>query len=60
MGKLYIAGIGPGNRENMTVACLECVEKVDVVVGYTGYLALLRPLFPEKEFYETPDRKSVV
>ena len=54
MGKLYIAGIGPGNRENMTVACLECVEKVDVVVGYTGYLALLRPLFPEKEFYETP------
>jgi len=54
MGKLYVAGIGPGNRENMTEACRNCLRDADIIVGYTEYLSLLRPLYPDKEFYQTP------
>lgn len=52
-GKLYIAGFGPGNIENMTGACISCIKSADIIVGYTGYISLLRPHFPDKEFYET-------
>jgi precorrin-3B C17-methyltransferase len=53
MGKLYIVGIGPGDAANMTQACIDCLRKADVIVGYTGYTSLLHPLFPEKTFFET-------
>jgi len=54
MGRLFVAGIGPGNPENMTFACRAALERADVVAGYTAYAALVRPLFPDKEFIETP------
>ena len=53
MGKIYVVGIGPGNRENMTEACLSYLNKADIIVGYTGYISLLRPIYPDKEYYET-------
>ena len=53
MGKLYIVGFGPGNADNMTELCRRCLHDCDVIVGYTGYTDLLRPLFPDKQFYET-------
>jgi len=53
MGKLYIAGFGPGDVESMTEACGRCLQKADVIVGYTGYLKLLRPLYPDKVIHET-------
>ena len=53
MGKLYIVGFGPGNPENMTEACRNCLQRADVIVGYTGYVKLLRPVYREKTFHET-------
>ena len=53
MGKIYVVGIGPGNRENMTEACLSYLNTADIIVGYTGYLEFVRPIFPDKEYYET-------
>jgi len=53
MGKLYVAGFGPGNPENMTAACRCCLDSADVIVGYTGYIDLLRPLFPDKAYRGT-------
>jgi precorrin-3B C17-methyltransferase len=53
MTKLYAVGFGPGDEKYMTGACRECLGNADVIVGYTGYLDLLRPLFPDKEFYDT-------
>ena len=53
MGKLYIVGFGPGNPEAMTEACRSCLQKADVIVGYAGYVRLLRLLFPDKAFDET-------
>ena len=34
MGKIIIAGIGPGSKEDITPAVLEAVRQADVVVGY--------------------------
>ena len=53
MAKLYIVGFGPGNAENMTEACRGCLQMSDIIVGYSGYVKLLRPIYPDKTFYES-------
>ena len=53
MSKIYVIGTGPGNRENMTEACLAYLQAADIIIGYTGYISLVRPIYPDKEFYET-------
>lgn len=53
MGKLFVVGIGPGNAENMTAACRRALAESEIIVGYTGYIKLLRPLFPDKDFLDT-------
>ena len=54
MSTLYIVGIGPGERSQMTGSALVAMEKSDVLCGYTVYIDLVKDLFPEKEFYTTP------
>lgn len=53
MGKLYLVGMGPGNAANMTGAAWAALEEAELFCGYTRYVNLLRPLFPEKTFYAT-------
>ena len=53
MGKLYIVGFGPGSAEHMTELCTNCLRSADIIVGYTGYIDLLRPIFSDKLFYYT-------
>jgi precorrin-3B C17-methyltransferase len=50
---LTIVGIGPGNKENMTLAAISALEAADIIAGYTVYIELVRPLFPEKEYFAT-------
>ena len=54
MSKVYVVGFGPGGREYMTEQAVKAIEAADVLCGYTAYLDLLRPLFPDKETYSTP------
>ena len=37
MGKIIIAGIGPGSQEDITPAVLEAVREADAIVGYKYY-----------------------
>ena len=53
MAELYVVGIGPGNAENLTGAARAALEKASLLCGYTVYVDLLRPLYPEKETYTT-------
>lgn len=53
MGKLYLVGMGPGDAANMTGAARAALEEAELFCGYTRYVNLLRPLFPEKTFYAT-------
>lgn len=56
--KLYVVGFGPGNLKGMTVAAREAIEKSEIIVGYDAYVALIRKLFPGKEYFSTPMRKE--
>ena len=40
-GKITIAGIGPGSKEDITPAVVEAVSKADVVVGYKYYFQFI-------------------
>lgn len=54
MNKLYVVGIGAGNYEGMTVGAVRALERVEVIVGYTVYCALVQPYFPDKTYLSTP------
>ncbi len=41
MGKIIVAGIGPGSPEDITPAVLEAVREADVVVGYKYYFQFI-------------------
>ena len=43
MGKIIIAGIGPGSKEDITPAVLEAVREADAIVGYSYYFQFIEP-----------------
>ena len=43
MGKITIAGIGPGSKEDITPAVLEAVKEADAIVGYKYYFQFVEP-----------------
>lgn len=47
MGKIIVAGIGPGSKEDITPAVLEAVRGADVVVGYHYYFQFIKPYLTE-------------
>ena len=56
---IWIVGFGPGDRRHMTIEAQEAMQSADVIVGYSGYNALMKPLFPDKEYVETGMRGEV-
>ena len=57
--KLYVVGIGPGEYEQMTMKAVRVLESSQLIVGYTVYIDLIRPHFPDKEMMATPMMKEV-
>ena len=47
MGRIIIAGIGPGSKENITPAVLEAVQQADAIVGYKYYFQFIEPYVKE-------------
>ena len=47
MGKIIIAGIGPGNKEDITPAVLDAVRQADAIVGYKYYFQFIEPYVQE-------------
>ncbi len=58
-GKLHVVGFGPGGKEHMTFKAAETIRAADVVTGYTAYIKMLRPIFPDKEYKSTGMMKEV-
>lgn len=56
---LYIVGIGPGSAEGMTIQAQNAISRSGIVVGYTVYNDLLKPMFPDKQYVQTPMRQEV-
>lgn len=44
MGKIIVAGLGPGSQEDMTPAVLEAVRSADAIVGYKYYFQFVQPV----------------
>ncbi len=59
MGKLYVAGFGPGGYEHMTEKCIQVIQEADVVTGYTTYVEILKEYFPDKQYLATPMMQEV-
>lgn len=49
-GTLYIIGIGPGSKDQLSGAAMEGLKKSDTVIGFSLYIALIRDTFPDKKF----------
>ncbi len=43
MGKIIVAGIGPGSKEDITPAVMEAVRQADAIVGYKYYFQYIEP-----------------
>ena len=47
MGKIIVAGIGPGDKEDITPAVVEAVRQADAIVGYKYYFQFIEPFMKE-------------
>ena len=48
-----VVGLGPGDAQFLTAQARHALQEADVLCGYTVYIDLVRPLYPEKETYAT-------
>ena len=53
MKLLYVVGLGPGKQEGMTLAADRALRESEIIIGYSKYVALVRPYFPEKTYMDT-------
>lgn len=58
-GKIYVVGIGPGKKQDMTYRAYEAMEKSDVIIGYKTYVDLVKEYFADKELINSPMKKEV-
>ena len=57
--RVTVVGLGPGAGRDLTGRAREALERADLIVGYTAYIALIREEFPEKEMLSTGMRRGV-
>ncbi len=50
---VFVVGLGPGDGQFLTVQAQSALQQAEVLCGYTVYIDLVRPLYPEKECYTT-------
>ena len=43
MGKITIAGIGPGSKDDITPAVTKAISEADAVIGYHYYFQFIKP-----------------
>ncbi len=59
MGTLFAVGIGPGNSDFMTAQAHKALAASDLICGYTEYIKLVAPMFPDTETFSTPMRREI-
>ena len=50
---VFVVGLGPGGARFLTAQAQSALQQAEVLCGYTVYIDLVRPLYPEKECYAT-------
>ena len=59
MGKIYVVGLGPGNKENMTFRACDVLKNSDIIIGYKTYVDLIEGMFPDKKIIKSYMKKEV-
>ncbi|WP_294540325.1 precorrin-3B C(17)-methyltransferase [uncultured Gemmiger sp.] len=59
MNKLFVVGLGPGEARYLTEQAREALERADLICGYSVYIDLIRPLYPQKEYFTTPMKQEI-
>lgn len=59
MGKIYVVGLGPGNKENMTFRAYDALQNSDIIIGYKTYIDLIEGMFPDKKIIKSYMKKEV-
>ena len=59
IGKIYVVGIGPGNKENMTFRAYKAMENSDILIGHKTYISLVEDMFPNKKMIKSAMKKEV-
>ena len=59
MNRVIVVGMGAGSEAGMTYEAHEALGAVDVIVGYTAYIELVAPMFPDKPTKATPMMREV-
>ena len=59
IGKIYVVGIGPGKKADMTFRAYEAMEKSDIIIGYKTYMDLIKEYYPGKEMKNSQMTKEV-
>ncbi len=57
-GKLFVVGIGPGNRLDRTYRAVESIAASSLIVGYNPYIAAIADLCAGKEIVTSEMRKE--
>ncbi len=57
--KIYVVGIGPGNREHMSMRAIEAIADAEVIIGYKTYIDLIKDLIVDKQVIDSGMRKEV-
>ncbi|WP_252187789.1 precorrin-3B C(17)-methyltransferase [Anaeromonas frigoriresistens] len=58
-GKIYVVGIGPGDKKHMTFKAVEAIEKSDIVIGYKKYIELIEDMIDSKKIVSSQMKKEV-
>ena len=56
---IYVVGLGPGRKEEMTGHALAALERCDTILGYRAYIDLVRRIFPGKDLRASPMKAEV-
>ncbi|MDH6363381.1 precorrin-3B C17-methyltransferase [Enterococcus sp. PF1-24] len=56
---LYVIGLGPGGRSEMTYEAVEALQKAEVIVGYTTYIRLIKEFITDKEVVTTGMKQEI-
>lgn len=59
MGKVYVVGLGPGGREYLTIKAAQVLQECDAIIGYQGYLELIKELLEGKEVISSGMRREL-
>jgi precorrin-3B C17-methyltransferase len=59
MNKIYVVGLGPGDEKYMTGEARAALENCELICGYSVYVDLVSPLFPQKPVFTTPMTREI-